>query len=131
MKSSATRKTLPPDYPKTPEEWEAVAAAAPRGKHRYDPAEDAYDPNDPEAVEAFWKDAVVMPPGSTPADIREAIATRKRSRGPGKKPAKALVSLRIPQDTLASWKASGPGWQTRMADVLAKGAPGKKRSATT
>ena len=34
-----------------------------------------------------------------------------------------LVSIRLPESVLASWKASGPRWQTRAAAVLAKHAP--------
>jgi uncharacterized protein (DUF4415 family) len=32
-----------------------------------------------------------------------------------------LISLRLPQDVIAKWRATGPGWQSRMADRLAKG----------
>ncbi len=31
-----------------------------------------------------------------------------------------LISLRLPADVIARWKASGPGWQTRMAERLSK-----------
>jgi uncharacterized protein (DUF4415 family) len=31
-----------------------------------------------------------------------------------------LISLRLPADVIARWKATGPGWQTRMAERLAK-----------
>ncbi|MBK6657201.1 MAG: BrnA antitoxin family protein [Proteobacteria bacterium] len=31
-----------------------------------------------------------------------------------------LISLRLPPDVIARWKATGPGWQTRMAERLAK-----------
>jgi hypothetical protein len=31
---------------------------------------------------------------------------------------KQLLSLRLPPEVIAGWKATGPGWQTRMADVL-------------
>ncbi|MGB5079952.1 MAG: BrnA antitoxin family protein [Burkholderiales bacterium] len=31
---------------------------------------------------------------------------------------KVAISLRLSPDTLARWKATGPGWQTRMANVL-------------
>jgi uncharacterized protein (DUF4415 family) len=34
--------------------------------------------------------------------------------------ARTLISLRLPPETLARWKATGPGWQTRMADTLTK-----------
>ena len=29
-----------------------------------------------------------------------------------------LISLRLPADVIARWKAAGPGWQTRMAERL-------------
>ncbi|MDR0251097.1 MAG: BrnA antitoxin family protein [Burkholderiales bacterium] len=50
-------------------------------------------------------------------NLREQIAQR-RTRGPGKKPARVAIQLRLPPDVLERWKASGPGWQTRMADRL-------------
>ena len=31
-----------------------------------------------------------------------------------------LISLRLPEDVIERWKATGPGWQTRMADRLSK-----------
>jgi uncharacterized protein (DUF4415 family) len=31
-----------------------------------------------------------------------------------------LISLRLPAEVIARWKATGPGWQTRMAERLAK-----------
>jgi uncharacterized protein (DUF4415 family) len=34
--------------------------------------------------------------------------------------ARASISLRLPRETLARWKATGPGWQTRMAQALSK-----------
>jgi uncharacterized protein (DUF4415 family) len=33
--------------------------------------------------------------------------------------ARTSISLRLPPDALARWKATGPGWQTRMADGIA------------
>ncbi len=33
------------------------------------------------------------------------------------------ISLRLPAETLERWKASGPGWQTRMAEELTRRAP--------
>ena len=38
---------------------------------------------------------------------------RPRSGNPS-----VLVSLRLPADVLARWKATGPGWQRRMAERL-------------
>ena len=34
--------------------------------------------------------------------------------------ARTSISLRVPQETLKRWKATGPGWQTRMAEALTK-----------
>jgi uncharacterized protein (DUF4415 family) len=45
---------------------------------------------------------------------------KPKGRGPGRKPAKAVTTLRLPADTLMRWKATGPGWQTRMAKLLAE-----------
>lgn len=40
---------------------------------------------------------------------------RPRSANPRK-----LISIRLPADVIARWKATGPGWQTRMAERLSK-----------
>ena len=31
-----------------------------------------------------------------------------------------LISLRLPANVIERWKATGPGWQTRMAERLSK-----------
>jgi uncharacterized protein (DUF4415 family) len=33
---------------------------------------------------------------------------------------KRLISLRLPEDVISRWRATGPGWQTRMAERLEK-----------
>jgi uncharacterized protein (DUF4415 family) len=51
---------------------------------------------------------------------------RPKSENPRK-----LISLRLPVDVVERWRASGPGWQTRMAEVLSAGpipGPEKRRS---
>lgn len=45
---------------------------------------------------------------------------KPKGRGPAKKPVKAVTTLRLPADVLSRWKSTGPGWQTRMAEVLQK-----------
>ena len=47
--------------------------------------------------------------------IGELIAKRGR---PVQGERKAAISLRLPVSVLARWKATGPGWQTRMAERL-------------
>ena len=34
-----------------------------------------------------------------------------------------LISIRLPEDVIKKWRATGPGWQTRMADKLTRVAP--------
>ncbi len=45
--------------------------------------------------------------------------TNKGGRPVSRNPRK-LISLRLPVDVIARWRATGPGWQTRMADRLSK-----------
>ncbi len=40
---------------------------------------------------------------------------RPRSANP-----RQQLTLRLPADVIERWKATGPGWQTRMADRLSK-----------
>lgn len=48
-----------------------------------------------------------------------AAAAMLKPRGRPKSPdSKVAISLRLPPETLARWKATGPGWQTRMAEIL-------------
>lgn len=49
----------------------------------------------------------------------QTAAAMLKPRGRRKSPtSKVAISLRLSPDTLARWKATGPGWQTRMAEVL-------------
>jgi uncharacterized protein (DUF4415 family) len=34
-----------------------------------------------------------------------------------------LISIRLPEDVIQKWRATGPGWQTRMAEKLARVVP--------
>lgn len=36
---------------------------------------------------------------------------------------KKLISIRLPEDVIMKWRATGPGWQTRMAEKLTRVAP--------
>jgi uncharacterized protein (DUF4415 family) len=40
---------------------------------------------------------------------------RPRSANPRK-----LISIRLPVDVIERWRATGPGWQTRIAERLSK-----------
>lgn len=43
---------------------------------------------------------------------------RPRSENP-----KKLISIRLPESVIERWRATGPGWQTRMAEQLSRAAP--------
>lgn len=49
-------------------------------------------------------------------------APSRRGRGPQKAPTKQLVSLRINPDTIATYRKTGRGWQSRIDEDLAKAA---------
>jgi uncharacterized protein (DUF4415 family) len=49
---------------------------------------------------------------------------RPRSESP-----RQLISLRLPPEVIERWRATGPGWQTRMAERLAKGPTTRAKSA--
>jgi len=49
----------------------------------------------------------------------------KRRGRPKTGRARTAISIRLPPETLARWKATGAGWQTRMAEVLDKAVSGQ------
>lgn len=46
--------------------------------------------------------------------------TAKRAGRPVATNPRRQVTIRLPESVLAQWKATGPGWQTRMAELLSK-----------
>jgi uncharacterized protein (DUF4415 family) len=56
-------------------------------------------------------------------DLAKSI---RKGRGPNKAPTKTLVSLRLSPDVLTHFKSKGPGWQSKIDEVLRKAA-GVKR----
>lgn len=56
-----------------------------------------------------------------PAELLAVLPKRKPGqRGPQKTPTKQQVTLRIDTPTLERIRATGPGWQGRINEVLAK-----------
>lgn len=86
-----------------PSASDELAAAVARAPERVDDPECPYDPNDPAAVERFWKTGSVRRPGE---------------RGPGRKPKKILLSVRYSPEVVQYFKSTGEGWQTRMDEAL-------------
>ena len=61
-----------------------------------------------------------------PELTEEFLATARYYRGgrPISPNPRKLISLRLHADVIASWRATGPGWQTRMAEVLTRAISG-------
>ena len=52
-------------------------------------------------------------------DLLSRAVVKKGGRPKSASP-RQLISLRLPVDVISRWRATGPGWQTRMADRLAQ-----------
>jgi len=74
-----------------------------------EPEDGPYDPNDAEAARAWLAQADL---------IRGGKVVRRGRRGPQKAPTKKLVSLRLSPEVIDHFKATGPGWQTRIDSTL-------------
>lgn len=57
-----------------------------------------------------------------PELTEEMLARAKVNKGgrPLSLNPRKLISIRLPADVIERWKATGPGWQTRMAERLSK-----------
>ena len=80
----------------------------------------ALDPDNPELDKDFFRNArparEMMPPEVY--DELVASSQRARRRGPGRKPSKVQVTVRLDADVIAGLRGSGPGWQARMNAAL-------------
>ena len=98
------KSTLKPSFNRA--QMVAAIAAAPQRP--------VYDKDNPPTRPSDWKNAIVS--RSLP-ELRQKLAER-RSRGPGKRPAKVLLSVRYSPEVVAWFKAGGEGWQVRMNAAL-------------
>ena len=76
---------------------------------------------DPDTFEWTTEEFAEAKPASEvlPRGLYEAAVKRRRGqRGPQKAPVKKAITLRIDPDILARYKATGPGWQSRMNEAL-------------
>jgi len=60
--------------------------------------------------------------GELPELTEEMLLRARVNKGgrPFSSNPRKLISLRLPADVIERWKATGPGWQTRMAERLSK-----------
>lgn len=84
-------------------DWERVKREADQDAPiPFDADSEPYDPNDPAAVAAYW-----------------AQATVKRGRGrPASGVKRPTLNMRVDPEVLDAFKATGPGWQTRINAAL-------------
>ena len=59
-----------------------------------------------------------------------ARAVLKKGGRPRSANPRQLISLRLPAEVVARWRATGPGWQTRMAERLARAPVPRAKSET-
>jgi uncharacterized protein (DUF4415 family) len=84
-------------------DWERVKReAAADAPIPFAAAEGPYDPNNAAAVSAYWNSSTI-----------------KRGRGRPAVPVKRpTLNMRVDADVLDAFKATGPGWQTRINAAL-------------
>ena len=78
------------------------------------------DPDNPELTDeelrAMRPVSEVLPPDIYAALVHRGGRLKSEHR-------KVLLTLRLDPQVLDAYKSTGPGWQTRMHDILAKSAP--------
>ena len=92
-------------------DWDRVLNVNEGDRIPFEPHDGPYDPNDPVATDA-WLDAADV--------IHHGKVVRRGKRGPQKAPTKKLVSLRLSPEVIEHFKATGPGWQSRIDTTLLK-----------
>lgn len=107
--------------PKTPD-WDAARAKARAALAAMTDEEDAAitaaaetDPDNPPMTDA---ELAAMRPAD--AGLLAMVRRARGQRGPGRKPTKVQVALRLDPDVVEAWRATGDGWQTRMGETLRK-----------
>jgi uncharacterized protein (DUF4415 family) len=83
-----------------------------------------FDDDNPEWTEADFARARPAADVLAP-DVLAAFGKGKRGRpvGSRKEDAKQSLTLRLDSDVIAGWRATGPGWQTRMNEALRAALP--------
>jgi uncharacterized protein (DUF4415 family) len=90
-------------------DWKRVLAFKEGAAIPYVPEDGPYDPNDAEAAREWLAQADLF---------RNGKVIRRGKRGAQKAPTKKLVSLRLSPEVIDHFKATGPGWQTRIDSTL-------------
>lgn len=80
----------------------------------------AADPDNPELTD---EDFAQMRPAEEV--VPEIVEAYRRSRGRPPSSTKQLISLRLDQDVIAHFRATGPGWQSRINEALRRAIAGE------
>jgi len=88
---------------------------------------DLTDPENPEWTKADFANAVG--PEGLPQEVR-SLFPKTRGR-PKKLEAKVPVSIRLDPDVVGHFRQQGPGWQSRMNDVLREHMTGRFHGSST
>jgi uncharacterized protein (DUF4415 family) len=54
--------------------------------------------------------------------VYDALREAKRQRGPQKRATKVMLAIRVDRDALTKYRATGRGWQTRLAATIERAA---------
>ena len=103
MPRAARKTAYTPNPHYTQEDWDEVS-------------------DSPELTEEDFARAVPASDVFTPEQLA-GLKRRRGQRGPGKKPARVQVTLRLDQEVVSAFKATGEGWQRRINDLLRSAAP--------
>ena len=90
--------------------------------------DDSWDPDTaPEWPDEAWDSAQISIGGKI---VRKATGTlTKPGRPPIGAQPKQQVTLRLPREVIAHFKAAGPGWQTRISNALQRYAEEQARKS--
>lgn len=69
-----------------------------------------HDADSPRTTTADWEGALFKEAG--------VVVGRARTRGPNRRPVKEQVAIRLSPEVLATFRATGHGWQTRINEAL-------------
>jgi uncharacterized protein (DUF4415 family) len=82
-------------------------------------------PTRPDDENPEWTDemfAQARPLKEAAPDIYEALREAKRQRGPQKRPTKIMIAIRVDRGAVTKYRATGRGWQTRLAATIERAA---------
>jgi uncharacterized protein (DUF4415 family) len=76
--------------------------------------------DDGEVRELTAEDFARFRPSAEFPELASAFERARGQRGPQKSPVKERIGLRLDAEVVAHFRATGPGWQSRINDILAE-----------